>query len=58
MINNQKQSSEPAKAAERPRRDLSKATAMHILGPSKNLNKENEGNGIKTTNDNSTIINN
>ena len=52
MNNNQKQSSEPAKPEGGRRRDLSKATAMHILGPSKNLNKENEGNGVKNANDN------
>ena len=58
MNTNQKQTSEPAtnKPAER-RRDLSKATAMHILGPSKNLNKENEVSGTKTINDNTSIIN-
>lgn len=31
---------------------------MHILGPSKNLNKENEGNGMITSNDNFAMINN
>jgi len=40
------------------RRDVKKATAMHILGPSKNLNKENEVAQAKTINDNSSIINN
>ena len=44
LSNNQKQNSDPTKPGnERRPRDLSKATAMHILGPSKNLNKENEG---------------
>lgn len=31
---------------------------MHILGPSKNLNKENEGNPGKNSNEDIALINN
>jgi hypothetical protein len=54
--NNQKQLSEPSKPGVERRRDLSKATAMNILGPSKNLNKENEG-VTSRKEDNSSLIN-